>query len=92
MKSLHLLITGRVQGVGYRDWLVHEAQRRGLTGWVRNLATGAVEAVVAGEDKAVDDCVRLCWQGPPLADVSDVRVTETALPSETGFIRRRSVP
>jgi acylphosphatase len=91
MKSLHLLITGRVQGVGFRDWLIHDAKKRGLTGWVRNIGSSSVEAVISGPDDAVDLCVQRCWRGPALAEVTDISITETAPPSEPGFTRRSTV-
>jgi acylphosphatase len=91
MKSLHLLISGRVQGVGFRDWLIHEATKRGLAGWVRNVNHDKVEAVIYGQDDGVDDCAQRCWQGPNLAKVNDISITDTPPPSETGFTRRSSV-
>lgn len=91
MKSSHLLITGRVQGIGFRDWLVREATQRGLAGWVRNMGRDTVEAVISGPAEAVDDCAGLCWQGPALATVSRVSVTEAAPPDGSGFTRRNSV-
>jgi acylphosphatase len=91
MKSLHLLITGRVQGVGFRDWLIHEAKKLGLAGWVRNFDSDTVEAVISGPEEAIDLCVQRCWRGPSLADVTDIRVTETPPPAEPGFLRRSSI-
>jgi acylphosphatase len=91
MKAVHLLISGHVQGVGFRDWLVQEATQRGLAGWVRNKGREYVEAVLSGEDDAVDACVHLCWQGPALARVSHVGITETAAPEASFFTRRSSV-
>jgi acylphosphatase len=91
MKSLHLLISGRVQGVGFRDWLIHEAMKRGLTGWVRNVNHDKVEAVICGQDDVVDDCVQRCWQGPGSAKVNDISITDTPPPDEAGFTRRSSV-
>ena len=91
MKSLHLLITGRVQGVGFRDWLEQEARQRRLAGWVRNLGRDTVEAVISGPGAAVDECVQACWQGPPLAAVRNVSITETTKPAAPGFLRRSSV-
>lgn len=84
-----LVVTGRVQGVFYRDWFVGEARARGLDGWVRNLADGSVEAVVAGAPEMVEDMIATARQGSPAARVADVAVTEQA-PAETlaGFTKR----
>ena len=76
-KSLHLSITGRVQGVGYRDSLRAEALRAGCTGWVRNRKDGSVEAVVTGESEAVDGVVAWARGGPPAARVEQVQVSES---------------
>ncbi len=67
-------ITGRVQGVGYRDWAMVTAQRLGLRGWVRNRADGAVEALVVGDDNAVGKMIEACRRGPTLAKVDAVEV------------------
>ncbi len=69
-----LLISGEVQGVGYRYWTVKEARRLGLGGWVRNLPDGRVEAEVEGERAAVGALVRWCHAGPPAARVDGVEV------------------
>lgn len=71
---VHVMVRGRVQGVGYRAWCAQEAQRRHITGFVRNRRDGAVEAVFAGPIGAVDAMVAACWSGPPSARVDDVRV------------------
>jgi acylphosphatase len=84
-----LAITGRVQGVGYRDWLVGEARALWLTGWVRNRRDGSVEAVVAGD--TVDALVKRAWRGPMMARVDGVAVSEAvgeAMP--VGFERRET--
>jgi acylphosphatase len=73
MQTVHVTITGRVQGVGYRAWTVDKATRLGLTGWVRNRINGTVEAVFQGEDARVDDMVAQCWQGPLLARILGVQ-------------------
>jgi acylphosphatase len=75
-KTLHLSITGRVQGVGYRDSLRAQAVRVGCTGWVRNRKDGSVEAHVSGEGEAVDQVVAWAHRGPPAALVEEVKVSE----------------
>lgn len=77
MKTQHLQIQGRVQGVWFRESMRVEAARLGVTGWVRNCADGSVEAVVHGPDDAVDLLVAWTRSGPPLAHVSDVAVSES---------------
>jgi len=69
-----LAITGRVQGVGYRDWAVATGQRLGLSGWVRNRTDGSVEALVVGNDEAVGRMIEACRRGPSLARVDAVDV------------------
>jgi acylphosphatase len=69
-----LVITGRVQGVGYRDWAIRTAERLGLTGWVRNRMDGAVEALVVGEDQAVGAMIDACRRGPAMARVDNVDI------------------
>lgn len=91
MKTLHLLITGRVQGVGFRDWLIHEAAQFGLTGWVRNRGSDQVEAVISGPGDAVDRCVQRCWTGPALAAVNNIHISEAPPPREPSFTRRNSI-
>ena len=69
-----LAITGRVQGVGYRDWAMAAAQRLGLSGWVRNRADGSLEALLVGEETAVGRMIDACRRGPALARVDDVDI------------------
>jgi acylphosphatase len=66
-------ITGRVQGVGYRAWVDHEARRHGLDGWVRNRRDGSVEALFGGPADIVADMVARCRRGPPAARVEAVK-------------------
>lgn len=83
-KSVQVRIEGRVQGVWFRAWTAREAASLGLNGWVRNKSDGAVEAVFSGNAEAVGLMLRLCWSGPPLAEVSDVADRPCELP-ESGF-------
>lgn len=69
-----LTISGRVQGVGYRDWTLTTAQRLGLTGWVRNRTDGAVEVLIVGDDNAVGEMIDACRRGPPMARVDNVDI------------------
>lgn len=88
--TLRLRITGRVQGVGYRDWMVTAARRHHVAGWVRNLATGEVEALIHGAAEDVASLQERCRSGPPLARV-DAIVVEAAEPfCESGFRRTPS--
>ena len=71
---VHLYISGRVQGVYYRGNAMQEAKRLGLTGWVRNLPDRRVEAVAEGEEEGVEEFIRWCRKGPPLAMVRGVEI------------------
>lgn len=70
---MRLRIAGRVQGVGYRDFVRSNAEARGLSGWVRNRRDGTVEALVSGAPDAVEALVAACWEGPPAARVVDIQ-------------------
>ncbi|MBW4560832.1 MAG: acylphosphatase [Mojavia pulchra JT2-VF2] len=70
----HLIISGRVQGVGYRYATVDTASQLGLTGWVRNLPDSRVEAVFEGSREVVEEMIRWCHAGPPAAVVKNVEV------------------
>ncbi len=69
-----IVVKGRVQGVFFRASAQQEGLQLGLTGEVRNLPDGSVEAIVEGEKRAVDDFVDWCRRGPPSAEVEDVQV------------------
>ena len=70
----HVIVSGTVQGVGYRFSTLDEAKSRGITGWVRNLPDGRVEAVFEGSEEVVKEMIRWCHQGPPTSVVKDVIV------------------
>ena len=77
MKTLHLRIFGRVQGVWFRESMRREAERLGVAGWVRNQPDGSVEAVAQGAPAAVDALVAWARIGPPQARVERIVETET---------------
>ncbi|AZO31367.1 MULTISPECIES: acylphosphatase [unclassified Mesorhizobium] len=78
-------VFGTVQGVSYRVWARREAERLGVTGWVRNEGDGSVTAFVAGADTAVDAMIERLWQGPRGALVSAVETEEVAEDAPAGF-------
>jgi acylphosphatase len=69
----HVMVRGRVQGVGYRAFVDHEARARGLEGWVRNRRDGSVEAVFAATEDVVAAMIAACRRGPSLARVDAVQ-------------------
>ena len=74
----HLVVAGRVQGVGYRDAMCDEARRLGVSGWVRNRHDGTVEAHFQGAEPAVAALVAWARRGPPLAQVVQLTLQEAA--------------
>ena len=93
MSAKRLVIRGRVQGVGYRLWMVETARTLGVSGWVRNCRDGSVEALVAGETPAVEELLRACRRGPRLANVAEIEEELAEAPEEMGFttFRRRDL-
>lgn len=81
----HIVITGRVQGVFFRQSAADKARELGVAGWVRNSPDGSVEAHVEGEERAVEAMIEWLRQGPPAARVDRTRVTEAAAERLTGF-------
>jgi acylphosphatase len=71
-QTLHIFVTGRVQGVFYRASAQREARRLGITGYARNLPDGRVEIVAQGQTAALQAFIDWCRQGPPRAEVTDV--------------------
>ena len=85
-KRVQVVISGRVQGVGFRGSCQHAAAALGLTGWVRNRWDGAVEALFEGPEAAVDAMLMWCYEGPPMADVTRLEmITPPDAPLERGF-------
>ena len=87
MTALRVVISGRVQGVGYRDWMLREAERHGVHGWVRNRRDGTVEALVAGESAAVRALLAACRRGPAMARVVEITEEFAEAPEMPGFRR-----
>lgn len=85
-KAVLVRIAGHVQGVSFRIWTKHQAERLGLNGWVRNERDGSVSALISGPDEAVASMLNALWQGPRGADVRSV-VPEAADPADapSGF-------
>jgi len=76
MRRVHLLISGRVQGVSFRFAVREEARQLGLKGWVKNLRDGRVETVAEGEDALIEEFVKYCRKGPSGAYVRGVEISE----------------
>jgi acylphosphatase len=90
--TLRLRIEGFVQAVGYRNFMIAEATRLGLDGWVRNRSDGTVEVLVSGPQKVVEALVQLAMHGHPPSRVKSVDIhNEEKTQVEKGFHRRSSV-
>jgi acylphosphatase len=85
MVRTHVVVSGRVQGVFFRDSLRRLAEQHGVAGWVRNTWDGTVEAVFEGEPDAVDRLVEFCREGPPGARVENVDVSAETPEGLSGF-------
>ena len=72
--NIHVIISGRVQGVWFRASTKQKAEQLGLTGWVRNTPDGNVEAVFEGEENIVQEMLNWCHRGPPLSKVENIEV------------------
>ncbi|MBV9330635.1 MAG: acylphosphatase [Alphaproteobacteria bacterium] len=89
--ALRFRIEGFVQAVGYRHFVISEANRIGLDGWIRNRSDGTVEVLACGETGKVEELAQLCMRGPPGARVTSVEMDKADPPDEKGFHRRPSV-
>ena len=78
-------MSGRVQGVFFRDTVRNAAEREGVAGWVRNKSDGTVEAVLEGDAAAVERVIALSREGPPAAEVDAVEVFDEPDEGLTGF-------
>ncbi len=85
----HVLVSGKVQGVWFRESTREAAERFGVSGWVRNLPDGRVEVMAAGPPDAVDRLVQWCHHGPSKARVDAVEVADTDEDVASGFTVKR---
>jgi acylphosphatase len=85
MVRRHVVVTGDVQGVFFRDSTRDEAERRDVSGWVANTYDGSVEAVFEGDEEDVAALVEFCRTGPSSADVADVEVSDEDAEGLDGF-------
>ena len=70
----HIIISGKVQGVGFRYWLYNAAIQRKIDGWVKNKISGEVEALLIGNDVDINNLISLCKKGPLSSKVTKVKV------------------
>ncbi len=84
---LHVVVSGRVQGVGFRWATEAKAVELGLNGWVRNRSDGRVEAEFEGSPSALDAMETWCWQGPRMALVESVEAVRETGPPKYGVFR-----
>jgi acylphosphatase len=78
IRTVRVIVFGRVQGVGYRAWVEREAEARCLSGWVRNRRDGSVEALLSGEATVVEAMIEACRSGPRMAMVENVTVVDAS--------------
>jgi acylphosphatase len=76
METFHLLISGKVQGVFFRETSRRFAEKLNVKGWIKNTSDGNVEALVTGDEKALNDFVNFCKEGPERAAVDEVKVSK----------------
>jgi len=89
-RSVHVLISGMLQGVGYRSWLAQLADGYELGGWVRERMTGEIEAVFSGPSEVVAEMIAECRKGPRGANVTSVSIQEQSHPVNGPFEVRES--
>ena len=72
----HLVINGKVQGVGFRYWMKNLAINNNINGWVKNKMSGDVEALIIGEEKNVQKLIKLCKIGPGSATIQNIQIND----------------
>ena len=86
---LRVIVSGQVQGVGYRYGTKERAIALGILGWVRNLPDGRVEAMISGEATPIDNMMKWFYDGPPAARVNAVETEQQSIQSFESFEIRR---
>jgi acylphosphatase len=87
--GVRVVVSGQVQGVGYRYYTAREAQQLGVKGWVKNLISGDVEAVFTGDREAIERMLKWCHRGPSAAVVTNVAIEPCESAEFNGFQIRR---
>lgn len=87
MKAVKLIIKGKVQGVGYRRWFEKQALHFNLKGYVKNLVTGEVEAVIVGEEQTISSMIDHCYIGPLHAQVESIEHIQVDIESTLMALR-----
>jgi acylphosphatase len=90
LKTFSIIVSGRVQGVYYRQSTQEKAQQLGIAGIVKNLSDGNVHIIATGTTDQLDQLIAWCRQGPPHAVVTSVLVEEMSRQNFTGFVIQRS--
>ena len=85
-KKKHLIISGKVQGVGFRYWMQNLAINNNIGGWVKNRSLGDVEALIIGQEKEVQKLIKQCKIGPSSATIQNIQINDyNQNYSEKGF-------
>ena len=86
IKKKHLIISGKVQGVGFRYWMRNLAINNNISGWVKNRSSGDVEALIIGQEKEVQKLIKQCKIGPSSATIQNIQINDYNQDySEKGF-------
>ncbi len=88
MPAIRLVMSGRVQGVGFRAFVERQARKHGVRGWVRNRRDGTVEALLIGEERALAEMEAACRRGPSLAMVTGLERSDAADDGSEDFAAR----
>lgn len=91
MITKHLRIHGKVQGVGYRAWIIQTATKLNVNGWVRNRNDGTVEAVTSGSPENIERLIEYCYEGPMTARVSHIDIRDAQPEHFQGFVHKETI-